>query len=62
MYNIHPEITDTELKALARDRGYKLIKLNPREKLLPCPKCGKKRTRIWFRLGKETSYADVQML
>lgn len=51
---IHPEITDNELKAIAHEHGYRLIKLNTREKLLPCPKCGKKRTRIWFSVGKET--------
>ena len=52
---IHFEITDNELKAIAREHGYRLIKLNTREKLLACPKCGKKRTRLWITLKDRTA-------
>ena len=47
---IHSEITDNELKALAREHGYRLIKLNTREKLLPCPRCHTNRTKLWMAL------------
>lgn len=46
----HFEITDNELKALAREHGYRLIKLNTREKLLPCPSCHTNRTKLWMSL------------
>lgn len=47
---IYSEITDNELKAIAREHGYRLIKLNTREKLLPCPRCHTNRTKLWLSL------------
>lgn len=56
---IHPEITDNEFRAMARERGYELRKRKEPTCMLPCPVCGKKYTRIWFALGKETRYMPM---
>ena len=50
MCSSHFEITDNELKALAHEHGYRLVKLNTREKLLPCPRCHTNRTRLQVKL------------
>lgn len=52
---IHPEITDLQFRAMARERGYELRTRKKPIYILPCPKCGKKRTSIWFTIGKETT-------
>ena len=52
---IHPEITDLQFRAMARERGYELRKHKEPTYILPCPVCGVKRTSIWFGIGKETS-------
>lgn len=52
---IHPEITDLQFRAMARERGYELRKHKEPVLMLPCPICGKKYTRIYFGLVKEIS-------
>lgn len=36
-----------ELKDEAKKRGYYLVKIPERVRLLPCPVCGTKRTEVW---------------
>ena len=44
-------MTYEELKALAKEHGYDLIKTTPKEKLLPCT-CGHNRREHWYSLDK----------
>lgn len=42
-------MTLEELRIEAEKHGYRLAKITPTVKLLPCPVCGSKRTSEWFR-------------
>lgn len=44
------ELTDEEFKAEAKRRGYNLIKIPEKVKLLPCV-CGRKRIRPYYQTG-----------
>ena len=48
-------VTDDEFKAEAKRRGYNIIKIPEKVKLLPCV-CGKKRLSLWYTQGKMQFY------
>lgn len=50
------ELTDEEFKAEAKRRGYNLIKIPEKVKLLPCV-CGRKRITEWYHQGHKIFYA-----
>lgn len=41
-------MTLEELRVEAEKLGYKLVKIPEKVKLLPCPVCGSKNTRVWW--------------
>lgn len=49
-------MTLDELKAEAKKQGYRLIKITPTVKILPCPVCGSKRTAEWLRMRDGGGY------
>lgn len=46
-----PELTVEELKEVAKNMGYSIIKKKPYTKVKPCPVCGKKKVQTWY--GKD---------
>ena len=50
----HPEITDLQFRAMARERGYELRKHKEPALMLPCPICDKKYTRTWMTPRSES--------
>lgn len=49
-------MTFDELKLEAEKQGYRLVKITPSVKLLPCPVCGAKRTGEWISMRDGGGY------
>lgn len=49
-------MTFDELKLEAEKQGYRLVKITPSVKLLPCPVCGVKRTGEWISMRDGGGY------
>lgn len=49
------ELSDEEFKVEAKRRGYNLIKIPEKVKLLPCV-CGGKKLKTWYVPGKKQFY------
>lgn len=49
-------MTLDELQAEAEKQGYRLVKITPTVKLLPCPVCGTKRTSEWISTRDKRGY------
>ena len=49
-------MTLEELRIEAEKHGYRLTKITPTVKLLPCPVCSSKRTSEWFSTRDKRGY------